>query len=115
MAFLEDRRLLYGRRTAPDDFMHCVESAIEIRKFLTERLAQAMPGKELDQALRIIREAFREFVEAAGPNSRDFRDEIPRFFEALYHLQEVVGLHAARIANNYGLAVEPQLESLFPS
>ena len=42
IAFLEDRRLLFGDRHAEDE-MHCVQSAIEIRQF-PEGTPLAGPG-----------------------------------------------------------------------
>ena len=71
ITFLEDRRLLFGKRHCEDE-MHCVISANEIRHFLTEELSRARAGKSLAQSLRAMRAAFRAFVDAAGPNGRDF-------------------------------------------
>src|ERR1700691_4809431 len=68
ITFLENRRLLFGRRHCEDE-LECVLSAVEIRNRLTDELIQAKPGKSLDSSIRAMRAAFREFVEAAGPNA----------------------------------------------
>lgn len=66
ITFLEDRRLLFGKRHSEDE-LHCVRSAIEIRRFLTEELTNAKPGKSLAESIRAMRTAMRAFVDAAGP------------------------------------------------
>ena len=71
ITFLEDRRLLFGDRHNEDE-MECVYSAIEIRRFLTEELTKAKPGRSLDESLRAMRTAMRAFVEAAGPDAIRF-------------------------------------------
>jgi hypothetical protein len=53
--------------------MHCADSATQIRNFLTKELTNAKPGKSLEASLRAIRTACRNFVEAAGPDARNFR------------------------------------------
>jgi hypothetical protein len=70
--FLEDRRLLFGRRHCEDE-LDCVHSAIEIRKFLTDELTRAKSGRSLADVLRAMRVAARAFVDAAGPDARNFR------------------------------------------
>lgn len=117
VTFLEDRRLLFGERHSEDE-LHCVHSAIEIRKFLTDELTKAKPGKSLDSSLRAIRVACRRFVEAAGPDARDFRyhhgDQTDRFSLALGELHSLVGLHLAVIADQYGVEVEDDLAQILP-
>lgn len=117
ITYLEDRRLLFGERHT-DDRMHCVHSAISIRNFLTEELTNAKPGKSLEASLRVIRAACRDFVEAAGPNGRNFGyqdgPQTDRFSLALGKLHSLVGLHLAVIANQYGLEVEDDLAQILP-
>jgi hypothetical protein len=115
--FLEDRRLLFGERHSKDE-LHCVHSAIDIRKFLTQELTNAKPGKSLDRSLRAIRAACRNFVEAAGPDARNFRyhhgHQTDRFSLALGELHSLVGLHLAAIANQYGIEIEDDLARILP-
>jgi len=117
ITYLEDRRLLFGERHTNDQ-MHCVDSAIGIRNFLTHEIANARPGKSLEASLRAIRAACRNFVEAAGPNARNFRYEdgprTDRFSLALGELHTLVGLHLAVIADQYGLEVEEDLRQILP-
>jgi hypothetical protein len=72
VTFLEDRRLLFGKRHAEDE-LECVHSAVMSRAFLTEEPTKAKAGKSLSDSLRAMRAAFRQFVDAAGPNARNFR------------------------------------------
>jgi hypothetical protein len=117
ITFLEDRRLLFGIRHSEDE-LHCVHSAIEIRKFLTDELASAKPGRSLAASLRAMRSAMRAFVDAAGPNARDLRyhdgTQTDRFSLALGQLRALVGFQLAVIAGQYGLEVEPDLAQILP-
>jgi hypothetical protein len=115
--FLEDRRLLFGKRHSEDE-LHCVRSAIETRGFLTDQLVKAKPGKSLAQSLRAMRSAMRAFVEAAGPDARKFRylpgPQTDPFSLALGELRALVGLHLAVIAGQYGIKVEDELAQILP-
>jgi hypothetical protein len=118
ITFLEDRRLLFGDRHNEDE-MECVYSAIEIRRFLTEELTKAKPGRSLDESLRAMRTAMRAFVEAAGPDAIRFQYHPPGssadlFSLALGDLRSLVGLHLAVIARQYGIEVEPDLARILP-
>lgn len=119
ITFLEDRRLLFGRRHQEDE-MHCVSSAIEIRSFITEEIANAKPGKSLEASLRAIRAAMRSFLDAAGPNARNFRFRYEHHYTtdpfslALGELRTLVGLHLAVIADQYAIEVESGLKQIFP-
>ncbi len=117
ITFLEDRRLLFGERHSEDE-LHCVRSAIEIRRFLTEELAKAKPGRSLAESLRAMRTAMRAFVDAAGPDASNFRyyhgHMTDRFSLALGELRSRVGLHLAVIADQYGIDVEPDLAQILP-
>lgn len=117
VTFLEDRRLLFGERHSEDE-MHCVRSAIEIRQFLTNELTRAKPGRSLAESVRAMRTAMRAFVEAAGPDARNFRyhggHQTDRFSLALGELRSHVGLHLAVIADQYGIEVEPNLAQILP-
>jgi hypothetical protein len=118
VTFLENRRLLFGERHCEDQ-MHCVNSAIQIRDFLTRELTNAKPGKSLDDSIRAMRAAFRKFVEAAGPNACNFGREYgpygsDPFSAALSNLRTLVGLHLQVIAEKYGIDIEPELAHILP-
>jgi hypothetical protein len=117
ITFLEDRRLLFGERHTEDQ-MHCIDSAVAIRRFLTDELTNAKPGKSLEASLRAMRTACRNFVEAAGPDGRNFRYQdgrhTDRFSLALGELHTLVGLQLAVIANQYGIEVEDDLAQILP-
>jgi uncharacterized protein DUF6650 len=115
ITFLEDRRVLFGDRYTEDE-MYCVQSAIEIRRFLTDELTNARPRKSLDSSLRAIRVACRNFVEAAGPNATSFRyhrgGQTDPFSLALGKLRSLVGLHLAVITDQYDIEVEDELAQI---
>jgi len=122
VAYLEDRRVLY----APNDMEipeHCVESVLEIRRFLTAKITEAGEGSELGATLRAMRAACRKFLETVEADDRS----IIRFgFHAGHHaswvflgalgeLRGVFGVHLARIAALHKLDVEDGLASIIPA
>lgn len=117
VTFLEDRRLLFGERHLEDE-LHCVASALQIRAYLTEEIAQAKPGKELTACLRAIRAACRKFVEAAGPHGRNFREHPgyghDPFFLALGDLRTGIGYQLAAILSQYPQDIEEGLATILP-
>jgi Family of unknown function (DUF6650) len=118
ITFLEDRRVLFGKRHMEDE-MYCVGSANQIRHFLTSQLSQAKAGKSLATSIRAIRAAMREFVDAAGPGARNFRYKrdgamTDEFSLALGELRSFVGLQVALIAHHYDIEVEDELAQILP-
>jgi hypothetical protein len=117
LTYLEDRRLLFGIRHSGDE-LHCVQSANEIRHFLTGQLTDAKTGRSLADSLRAMRAAFRAFVDAAGPDARYFRFHDPTqtdtFSLALGELQALVGIHVSAIARHYNIKVEDDLARILP-
>jgi len=113
---LENRRVLFGERHSGDE-QYCVDSANEIRHFLTGQISVAKPGRDLADSLRAMRAACRKFVDAAGPDAQNFHPGWPensRFVVSLGDLRTLMGVQIARIATQYGLAVEEELASIVP-
>ncbi|HET9893576.1 MAG TPA: DUF6650 family protein [Streptosporangiaceae bacterium] len=117
ITFLEDRRLLFVFRHGEDE-RYCVQSAIEIRRFLSDELAEAKTGHSLEQSLRAMRTALRAFVDAAGPDAVYFRYHhghmTDQFSLALGELRSLVGMHLAVIADQHGIDIEPDLAQILP-
>lgn len=118
ITFLEDRRLLFGDRHMEDE-MHCVRSAVEIRAFLTEQIVKSKPGKQLDESLRAMRAACRQFVDKAGLDGvhfqhRGYMHEVDRFSLALGDLRSLVGVQLAALVQVYDLPIEPDLARILP-
>lgn len=123
IAFLEDRRVLY----APDSMEvaeHCVESVLEIRKFLTTELGSLDAETELAKNLRAMRAACRKFLnETSGSDDRRIITFARnrghwagwKFYGDLGMMRNAFGLHIALIASSYGLDVEDELASILPS
>ena len=115
ITFLENRRLLFGERHLEDE-IHCVQSANEIRHFLTGQISPAR-SSDLVESLRAMRAASRRFVDAAGPNARNFRSDWQgsnRFALALGDLRTLMGVQIARLAKQYDLAIEDDLAGILP-
>lgn len=118
ITFLEDRRVLFGMRHMEDE-QYCVDSANQIRHFLTDQLSQAKAGKSLATSIKAVRTAVRAFVEAAGGDARNFRYHrsgamADEFSVALGELRSRVGLQIALIADQYDIEVEDGLAQLLP-
>lgn len=119
VTFLEDRRLLFGDRHLEDE-RHCLQSALQIRAFLTDQITNAEPGHELEGCLKGMRAACRKFVEAAGPEARNFGYsrhglEADPFSLAIGDLRTAIGYQLAFILSQYRLGIEPELASIIPA
>jgi hypothetical protein len=122
ISYLEDRRVLYN----PDELevpSHCVESVLDIRRFLTHELGQGSRSAEFEASIRAMRLACRKFLDTV---QRDGEQIIISGFErghyaswvflpALGELRGVFGIHLTRIAAQHGLDVEEPLASILPS
>lgn len=109
ITFLEDRRVLYGpfEDEVPD---HCIQSVLEIRKFLTTELQDLPARSKFAEHLKAMRASCRKFLDAL-PNRRPSQQT---FLTALGELRGVMGIHMATIAARYELDVEDGLASIFP-
>jgi hypothetical protein len=117
VSFLEDRRVLFGERHIEDEW-HCVQSALECRRFLTDQIPQTTSGEPLEATLKAMRAAFRQFVERAGPNASNFQHHHPygvdAFSLALGELRSRVGVELARIAWRYKIDIDDELARIVP-
>ena len=110
ITFLEDRRALYNDFAweMPD---HCIESAREIRSFLTTELGLLPDGSQLAPPLKSIRAACRKFMDGLQRQHSHRR----HLEEALGELRSTVGLNVAILAVQYGIDVEADLASILPA
>lgn len=120
ITFLEDRRVLYNpsEMEMPD---HCVQSVLEIRRFITQTIA-TVQSTDLQESLRAMRASSRKFLDTVGIN-----EDIIKFGHhgghwanwefngAIGELRGVFGIHIARIAVMYGIDVEEDLARILPA
>jgi hypothetical protein len=116
-SLLEDRPMLFSNRFDVDG-VECVTAAIKSRAFLTEELTSAKAGNSLSGSLLAMRAALRTFIDAAGPNARNFEGRsgagyVP-YRRALEALRAIVGLHMAIIVDRYGIEIDPSLAQILP-
>lgn len=115
--FLEDRRVLYNDFVweVPDE---CIQSALEIRKFLTVELGNLKEGSELAAPMRSMRAACRKFLNDMhcefGTLTRPRFGNHYDFFTALGELRSSFGLNIASLAVQYGVDVEDELATVLP-
>ncbi len=109
---------------------HCIDSVLEIRRFLTNELAKLDPNEPLAQNLQAMRAACRKFLDqlerfqafdqvryrrfSSGYIQNMGTYEVWVFCSALGDLRTSVGLHVALIAVRNGLDVEEDLASILP-
>ena len=120
IAKLEDRRVLFNPSTVevPE---HCVQSVVEIRRFLSEELGKLENESNIAKSLRAMRATCRKFLDSVGADERIIRFGAHPghfaswdFIAAVGQLRGVFGIHIAQIAAQYGLDVEGELASILP-
>jgi len=130
LAFLEDRRVLY----VPSEVEmaeHCIESVVDIRRFLTDIIGHGGIANELATALRSMRAACRQFLtdmdirvdERTGLLHRHGRPlqgspyglQDYLLNQALGRLRGVFGIYVAQLAIAYDIDVEDGLASILPA
>jgi hypothetical protein len=122
ITYLEDRRVLYN----PYNFEvteQCVQSVLDIRRFLTGVIGELGADSQLADHLRAMRAACRAFLDVTSPAGGRHGVARPHwigsfessFFTALGELRAVIGLHVAAIAVMHGLDVEGDLASVLPA
>lgn len=120
LTFLEDRRVLYNpyHLEVADQ---CIQSVLDIRRFLTEVIGQLGADSKLAEHLRGMRAGCRVFLDATSPGARriirshwagPFESS---FFTALGELRATIGLHVAAVAVMHGLDVEGELAEVLPT
>lgn len=120
ITYLEDRRVLYSPYELEVP-MHCVESIIEVRRYLTNELGSTTKDSEIEKSLKALRAACRKFLDKVG-NNTDTRylrhpfDNISSwtFISGLGELRGVFGIHIAKMAVSYGIDIEKDLASIIP-
>ena len=122
IAFLEDRRVLY----APEEMevaTHCVDSVLEIRRFLSGELGKLDGKSEFAASLRAVRGACRKFLDRVGIDGREVvlyanhRGHWASwtFYSALGEMRGTFGVHLAKIAAEFKLDIEDRLASILPA
>jgi hypothetical protein len=122
IAFLEDRRVLY----APEEMevaSHCVDSVLEIRRFLSGELGKLETKSEFAASLRAMRAACRKFLDRVAVDGREtvlYANHHGHwaswtFYSALGEMRGTFGVHLAKIAAEFKLDVEDRLAEILPA
>lgn len=121
ITFLEDRRVLYSpyEMEMPP---HCIESIIEIRRYLTHEIGSMSKDTEIEKSLRALRAACRKFLDTIQSENLESRYLRPPydnssswiFMSGLGELRGVFGIHVAKIAVSYGIDLEDDLATIVP-
>jgi len=121
IVFLEDRRVLYvpSEQELPS---HCVDSVLQIRRFLTSEIGRLSGKSELGASLRAMRAACRKFLDTVGAKDMDIVRYARQnghyaswtFYSALGEMRGVFGIHIARIAARFRINVEDELATILP-
>ena len=122
IAFLEDRRVLYAPE-ALEVPSHCVESVLEIRRFLSSGLGNLDSGVEIAASLRAMRAAGRKFLDRVGTDGREmvlYANQHGHwaswtFYSSLGEMRGTFGVHLARIAAQFRIDIEDNLATILPA
>ena len=107
---LEDRRVLFyshGR----EDPEYCRRSADEIRQ---RELSGVEQGDDMDRALRAIRNAARDFIDQAGPDSQRFLNDMEAFWKALEDMRIAMAPYIRGMATAYAVLIDHVLDENLP-
>ncbi len=123
ITYLEDRRVLYNPYHLEDPWQ-CVQSVLDMRKYLTSELGSLDADEGPAPHLRAMRAACRKFLDnvqeddngrrpyrrywGSGPDNWIFNS-------ALGELRGVIGIHVAALAAQHGLDVEGDLSTSLPA
>jgi hypothetical protein len=112
---LDTRRILtHHPDRAPNQLPDIVRSALKIRDLMTQKLQDPMPGPILDRALRLMRLATLEFIETAGRDGDNLRDNPIEITRALTRYHTKMGFQLGPLANQYCIQYEAPLGRLIP-
>lgn len=120
--FLEDRRVLFNPYELEVP-AHCIESVIEIRRFLTDQINTLADDDDVVPHLVAMRTACRKFLDSIDePERRGLLHPGNMwgspgwvFNSALGELRGVIGVHVAQLAAKHGLDVAEGLDSILPA
>ena len=122
MTFLEDRRVLYSASEleAPS---HCVQSVLEIRRFLSSELGRLKADSQLAASIRAMRASCRKFLDRVGADGREvihYANQRGHWaswtcYSALAEMRGTIGVHLAQIAAHFKIDVENELASILPA
>jgi len=111
--FLEDRRVLYNDYAweEPD---HCLQSVLEVRRFLTAEITTLKDGSDLLGPLRVMRAACRKFLDTMQQDGRRHLylhngHEAFGFYSTLGEFRGAIGPQVALLAAHYEIDVENEL------
>ena len=120
---LEDRRVLYNDYELEVP-RHVVDSVLQMREVLHQKLITVREEGALSNHLRSMRAACRKFLDAVGDggphriiidNSFQGGPESWKFFTALGELRAAIGLALSLLMAAYGLTCEEQLARILPA
>lgn len=117
LARLEDRRVLYSPSEAEVPH-YCAQSVIDIRRMLSDALANTHGKGVLAEHLRAMVAASRRFLDRIGTDYDAMREGGHylswEFLDALGQMRALFGVHLALIAARYDLDVRGDLRNILP-
>jgi hypothetical protein len=121
ITYLEDRRVLYNPYHLEDPWQ-CVQSVLDMRKYLTSELGNLAVDEGPAPHLRAMRAACRKFLDSVQeddggrrPHRRHWGPDGWFFNSAMGELRGGVGMHVAALAAQHGLDVEGDLAATLPA
>jgi hypothetical protein len=121
IAFLEDRRVLFGQWTGEVP-THSLQSVFGIREFLRGQITSEDMGSDLSNTLKAMQAACRRFIDAAGDNGENFSRHrrftggltLDAFAIALGDFRATMGFYIAALATQYEIDIHEDLAEILP-
>lgn len=110
----EDARVLYDEDHR-EDAEYCRLSADKMRHLLSLEIPNVKEGGEVERSFKKMRAAAREFVTAAGPDSRQFLSDYPYFWRCLTALRVGILDEVSMLAAGFEIILDEPLASYLPS
>jgi hypothetical protein len=112
--FLEDRRMLFND-CADEDLNHCLQSADQIRSFMTAELGRLPDDSPLLPFFRAIRKAARDFVDHFPHGASHPYHANASLLIRLGQIRRDIGFQVALIAARWEIDVEEDLSKVLPT
>lgn len=117
LIYLEDRRVLYGVQEI-EVFPEVVDSLCKIREKLTDLITKTNENSELGKSMRIMRQAFRKFLDDSRQKGRmpiydlKYNFDKNKLFTLLGEIRTVFDFEILRLSLQYEIDIEENLYSI---
>jgi hypothetical protein len=122
ISYLEDRRVLFLPYEPHMKKTHCIQSVLNIREYLSEKIEALPPESPLIFVLKHLRASCRKFLVTIEPYQKEldnFPDDVPNevkfiFSTALGELRASFGIAIALFSEKFDIEINDDFSSILP-